>query len=210
MTNERRRDKESSAGGHRKRTKFRVKRPRWSIGDVSTALAEVAKVPGPRPSQPFSVFGMSSRFEPDEADTDQCRSLLIDPDAYDASEQQFSASLEGMSSLPRFVVNQEDSISREAQSAPGQELSETVTEQTAKTTEIFKGESQQVDAASDGEETEASAEEMSVAPLQPDLLGGEGSSSWRDEVAARLNNYRARRTPRGRSKGPPPRSRRRP
>ncbi len=46
MTNERRRDKESSAGGHQKRTKFRVKRPRWSIRDVSTALAEVAKVPG--------------------------------------------------------------------------------------------------------------------------------------------------------------------
>ena len=53
MTNERRRDKESSAGGHRKRTKLRVKRPRWSIRDVSTALAEVAKVPGLRPSRVF-------------------------------------------------------------------------------------------------------------------------------------------------------------
>ena len=53
MTNERRRDKESSAGGHRKRTKLRVKGPRWSIRDVSTALAEVAKVPGLRPSRVF-------------------------------------------------------------------------------------------------------------------------------------------------------------
>ena len=39
MTNERRHDKESGAGGHRKRTKLCVKRPRW-IRDVSTALAE--------------------------------------------------------------------------------------------------------------------------------------------------------------------------
>ena len=44
MTNERRRDKESSAGSHRKRTKLRVKCPRWSIRDVSMALADVAKV----------------------------------------------------------------------------------------------------------------------------------------------------------------------
>src|SRR5205807_10295558 len=57
-------------------------------------------------------------------------------------------------------------------------------------------ESDQDIAASDREATEA-APEITSAPFQTDLLGSEGSSSWRDEVAARLDNYRARRRPRG-------------
>ena len=43
MTNKRRRDKESSAGCHRKRTKPRVKPSTLGYGDVSTAPARVAK-----------------------------------------------------------------------------------------------------------------------------------------------------------------------
>jgi len=39
MTNQRRHDKESSAGGHRKRTKFRVMCPREIICQVGMALA---------------------------------------------------------------------------------------------------------------------------------------------------------------------------
>ena len=50
---------------------------------------------------------MSSRFEPGEADSDPRRSLLVDPEAYDASEQEFSASLEELSPRPRFVVKPE-------------------------------------------------------------------------------------------------------
>jgi hypothetical protein len=43
MTNQRRRDKESSAGCHRKRTKPRVTESTLGYGDVSTAPARVAK-----------------------------------------------------------------------------------------------------------------------------------------------------------------------
>jgi len=140
---------------------------------------------------------MSSRFEPGEAESDPRRSLLVDPEAYDASEQEFSASLEELSPRPRFVVKPEHAPSREAQSPRGLEPSETALEQPANAPERSNRESKQEIDASDREATEAATPEMAAAPFQPDLLGGEGSSSWRDEVAARLNNYRARRTPRG-------------
>ena len=104
---------------------------------------------------------MSSRLEPGDADTDRRPSLLIDPEAYEASEQEFSASLDRPSTRPHFVVEQEDATTREAPNAP------------------------------------EAAPEIASVPIQPDLLGPEGSSSWRDEVAARLDNYRARRRPRG-------------
>ena len=131
----------------------------------------------------FAGLSMSSRLEPGETDTEQRRSLLIDPEAYDASEQEFSASLDGPSTRPHFVVKPEDAITSEAQGPP----------------HSFNRESEQeIDAS--GREALATAEaapEIASAPLQPDLLGPDGSSSWRDEVAARLDNYRARRRPGG-------------
>ena len=139
---------------------------------------------------------MSSRLEPGEADTDRRRSLLIDPEAYDASEQQFSASLDGPSTRQHFVVKQEDAITGEAQSSRGREPSEAVTYRPANAPESFSTESEQDIAALDRAATEATPE-ITSAPFQPDLLGPEGPSSWRDEVAARLDNYRARRRPRG-------------
>jgi uncharacterized RDD family membrane protein YckC len=196
MTNERRHDKESSAGGHRKRTKLRVKRPRWSIRDVSTALAEVAKVTGLVFAHVFRL-SMSSRFESEEGHKDRRRSLLMDPEACDATEQQFSASLEGPSTHPRFVVTPESSISREAQSPRGLELSKTALERLATTPQSSNCESAQEIGASAGDVAVATTPEIAAAPFQPDLLAGDGPSSWRNEVAARLNNYRARRTPRG-------------
>jgi uncharacterized RDD family membrane protein YckC len=123
---------------------------------------------------------MSSRLEPGEAETDRRRSLLVDPEAYDASEQEFSASLDRPSTRPHFVAKQEDATTREAPNAP----------------ESVSRESEQEIDTSGREATEA-APEITSAPFQPDLLGSEGSSSWRDEVAARLDNYRARRRPRG-------------
>jgi len=118
---------------------------------------------------------MSSGFEPDEADKGRRQSLLIDPEAYDASEQQFSVSLERTSTTQRFVVKQEPTSSRENQSSADQEF----------------------DSSGDHETAEAITPEFDAGPPQPDPLGQEGPSSWRDEVAARLDNYRARRRPRG-------------
>jgi uncharacterized RDD family membrane protein YckC len=123
---------------------------------------------------------MSSRLEPGEADTDRRPSLLIDPEAYEASEQEFSASLDRPSTRPHFVVEQEDATTREAPNAPES---------------VSRESEQEIDTS--GREAPEAAPEIASAPIQPDLLGPEGSSSWRDEVAARLDNYRARRRPRG-------------
>ena len=54
---------------------------------------------------------MKPRFEPDVPPdaTESHSEILIDPEAYDASEQQFAASLEPnvSRSQPRFVVEEE-------------------------------------------------------------------------------------------------------
>ena len=53
MTNKRRRDKESCAGCHRKRTEPLVRRSTLGYGDVSMTPAQVAKAPAPA-----DIFGL--------------------------------------------------------------------------------------------------------------------------------------------------------
>jgi uncharacterized RDD family membrane protein YckC len=45
------------------------------------------------------------------------------------------------------------------------------------------------------EETAPQLEQEEPSPVQPDLLSPPTNDSWREEVAARLNNYRSRRRP---------------
>jgi uncharacterized RDD family membrane protein YckC len=117
---------------------------------------------------------MKPRFEPDvPAGKDENPSAsLIDPEAYDASEQQFAASLEQTASsgqprsvLPRFIV--EDEPPQSAHTG-GQEMS-----------------SFAIDTSAEILEAPATAESEPQSPADPD--------SWRREVAERLNHYRARR-----------------
>jgi uncharacterized RDD family membrane protein YckC len=130
---------------------------------------------------------MKPRFEPDVPnDATQDRSArLIDPEAYDASEQQFAASLEQTSSrtesrfgksevprselprslapkfvIPRFVI--QDPLGEVASSQPPNVGSPEIQE-----------------AATPSEQAELQR------PADPD--------AWRHEVAARLSHYRARR-----------------
>ena len=111
---------------------------------------------------------MKPRFEPDvAADASENHSeILIDPEAYDASEQQFAASLEAnvSRSQPRFIV--EDELPKETE--PGKSLPaiETIP-QVAET------------------EMPAAAQAEPEQAQDPD--------AWRHEVAERLNHYRARR-----------------
>src|SRR6266576_7162871 len=119
------------------------------VVEVNRALA------GPANYQGFCLasvlrLSMSSRFEFGEhEETTQRQSLLVDSEALDASEQNFSASLvQGSNSL------------------------------------------------GDPETAEAITSEIASGPFQPDLLGEVGPLSWRDEVAAKLTSYRARRRPR--------------
>jgi uncharacterized RDD family membrane protein YckC len=123
---------------------------------------------------------MKSRFEPDTEADAQGSARLVDPEAYDASEQQFAASLEDTPAprRPRFVVEEAGGTAEPAalriqsvdmENAPGQQhsLDETIIEQTA-----------------------------TLNTPQPDLPPQQDPSTWRQEVAARLNNYKARRRPR--------------
>ena len=87
-------------------------------------------------------------------------SILIDPESYDASEQEFAASLETVSAKPRFVVEPEDSNIMLESQAPSIPL-----------------------------ETR-SQPSLLVSPEPAD-----SASRWKEELAAKLNHYRARRTP---------------
>ncbi len=117
---------------------------------------------------------MKPRFEPDvpAGENENASASLIDPEAYDASEQQFAASLEHpvssgqpRSVLPRFIVEDDP-----PQSTHGieQETPSPVSEMQAEASDIA-----------------APAEGNPQSPVDPD--------SWRREVAERLNHYRARR-----------------
>jgi uncharacterized RDD family membrane protein YckC len=128
---------------------------------------------------------MKSRFEPDaESNLRPPPSVrLIDPEAYDASEQRFAASIEEKSALPRFVLDaaQESSSRTEgSENAPAPEPH-----------------SPPVASVDDGIVITEIAQDKAVPPstLQTELLEQE-SDSWRNEVASRVSNYRARRRPR--------------
>src|SRR5580658_7999852 len=126
---------------------------------------------------------MKSRFEPDvESSLKLPPSVrLIDPEAYDASEQRFAASVEEKSAPPRFVLDaaQENSSRAECSEnvpAPGPD-------------------SPPVASADDGI-VDAGMGQDSPRTLQTELAEPQESDSWRNELAARVNNYRARRRPR--------------
>jgi len=126
---------------------------------------------------------MKPRFEPDAQSgvNDGPSPTLIDPEAYDASEQTFAASLEQTLSgrPPRFVVEDETSEGP-AETAAGKRLQEQEQEQEQ------EEEASAADAQPSGE-VKSSAVEDSAA---------RDPESWRREVAARVSHYRARRRPR--------------
>jgi uncharacterized RDD family membrane protein YckC len=115
---------------------------------------------------------MKLKFEPDVESNVALPpgSRLIDPEAYDATEQSFAASLDEESSSPKFVADTGQDLSSNQRAAnelvsvnsPGPERLEPATPSQSAQNEL----------------------------KPPDL------DSWRTEVADRVNNYRARRRPR--------------
>ena len=106
----------------------------------------------------------------------RCPDRLIDPDPYDASEERFAASLEE-SANPRFVVEDEKPIARDGldQNCPSG-LETAFAERT--------GDSSSAHPSRDG----------AVEPVPPRLVDLPASdAAWRQEVAAKLTRYRARR-----------------
>jgi uncharacterized RDD family membrane protein YckC len=120
---------------------------------------------------------MKTRFEPDV--DSGARPIppiqLIDPEAYDASEPHFAASVEEKPAA-RFVMDGAKAL----------------------LTDLTVGDvASESQADRNGSVAELSPETSPPAvSLQTDLLELNNSGSWRNEVADRVNNYRARRRPR--------------
>jgi uncharacterized RDD family membrane protein YckC len=114
---------------------------------------------------------MSARFQPDPVNK-PADSMLIDPEAYDASEQEFAASLEA--GRPRFVVDaQSDAVSPQPElSSPNPLISEV-----QESARVQTGTPVTVEAASE------------ISQNKPDPY------AWRNEVSERLDRYRSRRKP---------------
>jgi uncharacterized RDD family membrane protein YckC len=124
---------------------------------------------------------MKSKFEPDidSGATETASARLIDPEAYDASEQQFAASVEEKPVPLRFVMDAAQDLS--SPSAAADKPSEV---------EAVRNEVDQIIAVS------GSADVALTAADDAHLVASPDSDSWRSEVAARVGNYRARRRPR--------------
>ena len=133
---------------------------------------------------------MKSKFEPDVDSGVRLppSARLVDPEAYDASEQRFAASVEEKLAPPRFVPDAR--MESSSDSTAGDGLS-----QMPGNDGDSSGEPDQTPGT--GLNTESDAKTVTpVAALQAELLGPQDSGSWRHEVADRVNNYRARRRPR--------------
>jgi len=112
---------------------------------------------------------MKPRFQPDSGASvsPELPSELIDPDAYDAAEEQFAASLEE-TGRPSFVVDD---------AHPAEQAGVTATSE--------------VDAPSQGIPGESTpGVETSASPVRPE------TEEWRQELSARVHRFRNRRQPR--------------
>jgi len=130
------------------------------------------------PRQTTAHSSMKSRFEPDpDAACTREAQRLIDPEAFEASEQQFAASLESRELPPaaRFVVDH----------APGDVARSPV--ETPDTSE-------QMQSPAEEQSSYTTYSEPNTGDLDLDAAGD--PSAWRQEVAARLTKYRERRQPR--------------
>jgi uncharacterized RDD family membrane protein YckC len=118
---------------------------------------------------------MKSRFQLDEEFAPVPTPALIDPDAFDVSEQQFAASLQEKSahSQPQFVP---DDAEPPAKSRADDDSAAAVNQQSAGEAAIGAG----------SDNAQAAITEATVCqPTDPD--------QWRREVAARVNHYRGKR-----------------
>jgi uncharacterized RDD family membrane protein YckC len=117
---------------------------------------------------PNFVPVMKSRFQPDADFVPGPAPTLIDPEAFDVSEQQFAASLEEKSDGPqsRFVLEHNDGATGSADA----------------------GDSFPAGSQSGGANDKITAKVATESPCQPPE-----PDSWRREVAARVNHYRGKR-----------------
>jgi uncharacterized RDD family membrane protein YckC len=136
------------------------------------------------------------RFEPENLPTTSSR--LVDPDTYDASEEQFAAILEVPAptrTRPRFVVEADSSTTG------GDQLGSTVF---ANSGDPGSGTQANEDRAVSGEQQSGSVATNESMPV-PETSEREARDTgfpehdpdfWKQQVAARVDSFRARRKPR--------------
>jgi uncharacterized RDD family membrane protein YckC len=132
-------------------------------GDVCRCGSEAhSHVPSPVPHHRYEAEGeLDSNPAPPPA------SVLVDPEAYDASEERFSASLDAP-----VIPDENRTVAAESEVLAGLQ--------------------------STGSDPVLSTNEQNVLhpPLENDSVFQQGVALWKDQVAERLNSYRARRKPR--------------
>jgi len=136
---------------------------------------------------------MKSRFEPD-GDENTCPSArLIDPDEFDASEQQFAASLEQLPvpAKASFVLDADENVEEPPASSPRLTITESAVEPGSNQNQTHEN-----CAIADATVALGTPDDSTMSPAQTDQLQSQDPDSWRNEVAVRVNNYRARRRPR--------------
>jgi uncharacterized RDD family membrane protein YckC len=131
---------------------------------------------------------MKPRFEPDvptDANPDLSASL-IDPEAYDASEQQFAASLEQTSSRTESRFGRSE--------VPRSKLPRSVAPKFAMPKFVIEDPPQEVASSHAQPNVDSSETQEAATPPEPvELQQPADPDAWRHEVAARLSHYRARR-----------------
>jgi uncharacterized RDD family membrane protein YckC len=158
----------------------------WGSGFFpAEPVHQIAVVPLEAHWDPIIPY-MKPRFEPDvptNANPDLSASL-IDPEAFDASEQQFAASLEQSSARTEARFGHERFV------APKSGVPRFVVEdEPQEVAMVQKIAMVQTDSDTGGTETQETATPLeSPAPQPP-----QDPDAWRREVAARLSHYRARR-----------------
>lgn len=109
-------------------------------------------------------------------------SRLVDAEACDATEQQFAASLETKPTQREFVVDELQTYTKAGSKNDGEGSKSSVS-----------WDSDSSDTSSADEKT---VETEATDSRKPDLSGSGNSDSWRGELAAKVNHYRASRRPR--------------
>jgi uncharacterized RDD family membrane protein YckC len=129
---------------------------------------------------------MKPRFEPDvptDANPDLSASL-IDPEAFDASEQQFAASLEPSTARTEARLGHERFV------APKSGVPRFVVEDGPQEVAVV----QKIAMVQAGPDTGGTETQETATPLEPPApQPPQDPDAWRREVAARLSHYRARR-----------------
>ena len=134
---------------------------------------------------------MKPRFEPDlEPTGNRPTPRLIDPEAYDASEQRFAASLEPMLADHGFVVDEEPAGSGPPENG---ELAQPPSATTPRNQGFLAEKNASGRASCNHQEAASSDATGCVSASLPPVADPD---SWREEVAAKVNHYRARKRPR--------------